>query len=259
MRGSSIRLRKNCAKAEPPSHSAVHDVSALMFIPLPGGAHAPDQAEAPNGRVLTGVVLGVAFFLAVSSLMRGSEKDFIKRLATTVRHTHSLGRNIVSPCPAGRAAFGRTVRCGSADRQSRSERPRHTGTVKSLQWIESLPGLRAAPVLMGSAVLTFAGRNKASPSRHGAGQDENGVDLTRENGRGLHGRTGGLIRTGSSIGQGLAQKVQSQAGPQRQRGWPPNGSNRAMKVVGIFRTGNALMTRTRLHPTQARPGHVRPP
>ena len=29
---------------------------------------------------LTGVVLGVAFFLAVSALMRGSEKDFIKRL-----------------------------------------------------------------------------------------------------------------------------------------------------------------------------------
>ena len=29
---------------------------------------------------LTGIVLGVAFFLAVSSLMRGSERDFIKRL-----------------------------------------------------------------------------------------------------------------------------------------------------------------------------------
>ena len=29
---------------------------------------------------LTGIALGVAFFLAVSSLMRGSERDFIKRL-----------------------------------------------------------------------------------------------------------------------------------------------------------------------------------
>ena len=35
---------------------------------------------------LSGVVLGVAFFLAVSSLMRGSEKDFIKRLVDNSPH-----------------------------------------------------------------------------------------------------------------------------------------------------------------------------
>ena len=35
---------------------------------------------------LTGVVLGVAFFLAVSSLMRGSEKDFLKRLVDNSPH-----------------------------------------------------------------------------------------------------------------------------------------------------------------------------
>ena len=35
---------------------------------------------------LTGVILGVAFFLAVSSLMRGSEKDFIKRLIDNSPH-----------------------------------------------------------------------------------------------------------------------------------------------------------------------------
>ena len=35
---------------------------------------------------LSGVVLGVAFFLAVSSLMRGSEKDFVKRLIDNSPH-----------------------------------------------------------------------------------------------------------------------------------------------------------------------------
>jgi len=35
---------------------------------------------------LSGVVLGVAFFLAVSSLMRGSEKDFIKKLIDNSPH-----------------------------------------------------------------------------------------------------------------------------------------------------------------------------
>lgn len=35
---------------------------------------------------LVGIVLGVAFFLAVSSLMRGSERDFIKRLIDNSPH-----------------------------------------------------------------------------------------------------------------------------------------------------------------------------
>ena len=35
---------------------------------------------------LLGVALGVAFFVAVSSLMRGSEADFIKRLIDTAPH-----------------------------------------------------------------------------------------------------------------------------------------------------------------------------
>ena len=35
---------------------------------------------------LFGVALGVAFFIAVSSLMRGSERDFIKRLIDSAPH-----------------------------------------------------------------------------------------------------------------------------------------------------------------------------
>lgn len=35
---------------------------------------------------LMGIVLGVAFFLSISSLMQGSEKDFIKRLIDNSPH-----------------------------------------------------------------------------------------------------------------------------------------------------------------------------
>lgn len=35
---------------------------------------------------LVGIILGVAFFLAISSLMRGSEKDFISRLVDNSPH-----------------------------------------------------------------------------------------------------------------------------------------------------------------------------
>ena len=46
---------------------------------------------------LVGIALGVAFFLAVSSLMRGSERDFIKRLVDnsphlTVYDEYQIGR-----------------------------------------------------------------------------------------------------------------------------------------------------------------------
>ena len=35
---------------------------------------------------LLGIVLGVAFFLTISSLMQGSEKDFIRRLIDNMPH-----------------------------------------------------------------------------------------------------------------------------------------------------------------------------
>jgi lipoprotein-releasing system permease protein len=37
---------------------------------------------------LLGIVLGVAFFLTISSLMQGSEKDFIRRLIDNMPHIY---------------------------------------------------------------------------------------------------------------------------------------------------------------------------
>lgn len=39
-----------------------------------------------SGVSLMGIVLGVSFFLAISSLMQGSEKDFIRRLVDNSPH-----------------------------------------------------------------------------------------------------------------------------------------------------------------------------
>ena len=62
---------------------------------------------------LMGVVLGVAFFLAVSSLMRGSERDFIKRLVDNSPHiTVSDEYRLPRVQPAERHRRGE--RCGSA-------------------------------------------------------------------------------------------------------------------------------------------------
>ena len=108
---------------------------------------------------VTGVVLGVAFFLAVSSLMRGSEKDFLKRLVDNSPHI-TVYDEVRHP-PAQPAALqwpdgAVQVRNVKPQRETRGIR----GWPERLAFIEALPELRAAPVLVGSAVLSFAGRQQ---------------------------------------------------------------------------------------------------
>jgi lipoprotein-releasing system permease protein len=66
---------------------------------------------------LTGIVLGVAFFLAVSSLMRGSEYDFIKRLIDNSPHI-TVSDEYRNPAEATGGRAGRTARskCGGSSR-----------------------------------------------------------------------------------------------------------------------------------------------
>ena len=111
---------------------------------------------------LMGVVLGVAFFLAVSSLMRGSERDFIKRLVDNSPHiTVSDEYRLPRVQPAERRWAQGAVRISNVKPQTETRGIR--GYREKLDFVQSLPGLRVAPVLVGSAVITFAGRRKASP------------------------------------------------------------------------------------------------
>lgn len=95
---------------------------------------------------LTGVVLGVAFFLAVSALMRGSERDFIKRLVDnsphiTVYDEYRQAREQPAALRWPEAAV--EVRNVRPQRETRGIR----GWPQRLAAIEALPGVRAAPVL----------------------------------------------------------------------------------------------------------------
>ncbi len=186
---------------------------------------------------LTGVALGVAFFLAVSALMRGSEHDFITRLVDNSPHITVMDRRRaadVQPAelrwPRGAVAV-RNVKPQPEVRGIRGYRNR-------LQYIEALPGARAAPVLAGSAVLTFAGQQQ--------GVSLSGVvparmkDVSSIERKMVSGSLDDLAATqnGIIIGAGLAAKFGLHMGS-------PVGVVSAstggvtMKVVGIFRTGNA--------------------
>jgi lipoprotein-releasing system permease protein len=186
---------------------------------------------------LVGVILGVAFFLAVSSLMRGSEKDFIKRLVDNSPHiTVSDEYREPNHQPAALAWADGAVRISNVKPQTETRGIR--GYRRKLDFVESIPGVKAAPVLTGSAVLTFAGREEGvvlsgvipAKMKYVSTIEEKFVEGSLDT---LAANPNGIV-----IGQGLAHKFNLDVGSTVSV-VSPSGANRAMKVVGIFRTGNA--------------------
>ncbi|WP_417067183.1 ABC transporter permease [Niveibacterium terrae] len=186
---------------------------------------------------LSGVVLGVAFFLAVSSLMRGSEKDFIKRLIDNSPHItvsdeyrHPARQPAVKAYPTG-AVEVRHVKPQSETRGIRGYRSR-------LARVEAIPGLRVAPVLSGSVVLVFAGRQQSvslsgivpAKMKRVSTIEEKIVSGSLE---ALAANPNGII-----IGRGLADKFSLRMGSTVSVVATDSGS-RSLQVVGIFRSGNA--------------------
>jgi lipoprotein-releasing system permease protein len=186
---------------------------------------------------LTGVVLGVAFFLAVSSLMRGSEKDFLKRLVDNSPHItvydefrHAREQPAALRWPDAAVA----IRNVKPQRETRGIR----GWSERLAAIEALPGVRAAPVLTGSVVLTFAGRQQAVALSGVVPEKMKGVSTIEE--KMTHGSLDALSANanGIVIGQGLLDKFSLHAGSTLNL-LAADGQSRSLRVVGVFRTGNA--------------------
>jgi lipoprotein-releasing system permease protein len=191
---------------------------------------------------LTGVVLGVAFFLAVSSLMRGSEKDFLKRLVDNSPHiTVSDEYRLPRVQPAVLRWANGAVHISSVKPQTETRGIR--GYRQKLEFVESLPGLRVAPVLVGSAVLSFAGQQEAVTLSGVVPATMKTVSTIEE--KIVEGSLGALSANpnGIVIGKGLAEKFILRLGSTVSV-VASSGVARPMKVVGIFRTGNASYDET---------------
>lgn len=186
---------------------------------------------------LSGIVLGVAFFLAVAALMRGSEIDFIARLIDTSPHitvSDEYRRADLQPV---------NMRWPEAAVELRSVKPQAEvrgirGWQQKLNFIESMGDLQVAPVLTGSVVLTFAGRNQGASLSGIVPERMKQVSTIEDNIV-----TGSLDElaanpNGIVIGQGLADKFDLDMGDNLNVS-TPEGAVRTMKIVGIFRTGNA--------------------
>jgi lipoprotein-releasing system permease protein len=186
---------------------------------------------------LTGVVLGVAFFLAVSSLMRGSEKDFIKRLVDNSPHItvyDEVRQGREQPVQLRWPDAAVAVHNVKPLAETRGIR----GWPQRLALIEALPGLRAAPVLAGTAVLTFAGREQGVTLSGAVPEKMKQVSVIEE--KMVAGSLDALSANpnGIVVGQGLVDKFSLHLGSTLSVR-AADGSSRPLRVVGIFRTGNA--------------------
>jgi lipoprotein-releasing system permease protein len=186
---------------------------------------------------LLGIVLGVAFFLAVSAMMQGSENDFMQRLVNNSPHVtvYDEYRNPqVQPATQAFPLAAVDIR----GVKPRSE-PRGIRQYKQKQaFIAGLPGVRVAPVLEGQAILTFASKD--------IGASVTGVDpalmktVSSIDQYFVSGSLDSLSANanGILIGTGLADKFRVQMG-NNLTVTSPAGVVRTMKIVGLFRTGNA--------------------
>ena len=191
---------------------------------------------------LSGVVLGVAFFLAVSSLMRGSEKDFLKRLVDNSAHiTVSDEFRQPRPQPAALRWSDGAVSISNVKPQTETRGIR--GYRQKLEFVESLPGVRVAPILVGSAVLAFAGRQEGVTMSGVVPASFKGVSTIDE--KIVDGSLDALAANanGIIIGKGLADKFSLAVGGTLSVATSSSAS-RPMKVLGIFRSGNVNFDET---------------
>jgi lipoprotein-releasing system permease protein len=186
---------------------------------------------------LLGVTLGVAFFLAVSSLMQGSDNDFIKRLVDNSPHVTVYDEfREPRPQPVLQAFPDALIEIRSV--KPRTEVRGIRQYKEKLAFITTIPHVRVAPALVGQAIITFAGKD--------LGATINGVvpDLMKHVSTIEEHLIAGSLDTlatnpdGIVLGTGLADKFRIGMG-KNVTVTSPVGAVRSMKVVGLFRTGNA--------------------
>ena len=184
---------------------------------------------------VSGVALGVAFFIAIAALMRGFQTYFVSQIIDVAPHITIKDETRTPPAQAAEIALG----AGAV--QVHGVKPRDTirgirSAGDKLAMLEAMEGVAAAPVLQGQALLRYGSRDVSAsitgidPARH-ARVSNIAKDMTAGRLEDLRGTANGII-----IGEALAFKLGVQLGDTISA-VSPFGVTLSMKVVGLFRTG----------------------
>lgn len=186
---------------------------------------------------MLGIILGVAFFLAISSIMRGSENDFIKRLIDNTPHiTISDEYRVPRSQPLSQLYSGGAIEIRNVKPLPESRGIR--GHVRILNQLRKIEGVIASPVLTGEALVSFAGRDLGI-TLYGMLPEEI-KKVTTISDYMLEGKIEDLISNpdGIIIGKELATKLSIDKGDNINVS-SSIGQIRTFKILGIFRTGRA--------------------
>ncbi len=185
---------------------------------------------------LLGIIIGVAFFLAIASLMQGSQNDFIERLIDNSPHitVHDDYREAKKQ-PILTAFEGSNIELRSV--QPLPETRGIRGYKRVVDDLKARPGVRASATLTGQAILNYAGRDNAIVLNGMIPADMKDLTTVEENMR--EGSVDDLIsnRNGIIVGAELVRRLMLEIGDNITL-TASTGQVRTFKIVGIFRTGS---------------------
>jgi lipoprotein-releasing system permease protein len=188
---------------------------------------------------VSGVAVGVGFFLAVSALMIGSQNDFIKTLINAAPHI-IVSDEIRSPAPQPGA---RVFRGAVALRgyKVRNEVRGLKDWQNILSAIDAVPGAIGSPALTGGITLRLGGREEALNLVGVDPAIETRVSTIEDNLRighlhDLETTQGGLI-----VGEDLAQRMGLGMGDVVSA-TAAGGGTRTLRLVGLFKKGQGQLS-----------------
>jgi lipoprotein-releasing system permease protein len=184
---------------------------------------------------LMGIILGVAFFLAISSLMQGSEQDFIKRLVDNTPHI-TISDEYRNPRiqPAEKLYSDSVVSISNVKPLTETRGIR--GYEKILANLKTIDGLLASPVLLGQGIISYGGQEKSLTFNGMIPEEIDSVSTIRKymvdgDLNDLYGNPDGII-IGFNLAKELSLKINNTITI-----ISPSGDIKRFKVIGIFRTG----------------------
>ena len=188
---------------------------------------------------VSGVAVGVGFFLAVSAMMIGSQNDFIKTLIDAAPHI-IISDELRSPPPQPGARTYKGAVIDLRHYKVRNEVRGLKGWPEILRAVNNQPGAIASPSLTGAITLRSGGREEAltvigvDPAVEE--QVSNVADKLRTGHlRDLESTQGGII-----IGEEMAQRLGLSMGDVV-GATSASGKSRSLRIVGLFKRGQSQL------------------
>ncbi|MGE0775504.1 MAG: ABC transporter permease [Sphingomonadaceae bacterium] len=188
---------------------------------------------------VSGVAVGVGFFLAVSALMVGSQNDFIKTLIDAAPHI-IISDELRSPPPQpGIRVFGEGA-VALRNYKVRNEVRGLRNWPAIMRAVEEEPGAIASPSLSGAVTLRLGGREEALGVIGIEPGIETRVSTIEENLRVGRLRDLETVQSGLVIGEEMAQRLDVGIGDIISA-TSASGTTRSLRIVALFKRGQSQL------------------